>query len=134
MSGHATLASLAIGVLLSAAVSSRAPHNQSNPEENNVPGSEACAPCHREIFDRYSKTVMATASGLAGNGLVAGQFEHKTPRVKYRVFQRDSKVWMSYERDGDSSLHGERQLLYFIGSGVKGVAICLPMTAICSSI
>jgi Tfp pilus assembly protein PilF len=113
-------------------------------------GSEACAGCHSEIYKSYKKTVMANASGVARGGLITGEFLHKPSGVKYKVFERDgssrtaldtsesetrthtgplhaapgtesaSTVWMSYQRDGESGFRGERELLYFIGSGVKG--------------
>jgi len=63
---------------------------------------------------------MARASGDAAEGLTTGAFEHKESRVRYRVFQRDGKVWMSYDREGKDAIRGERELLYFIGSGQKG--------------
>ena len=107
----------------------------------NMSGSEACAGCHSEIYKSYKKTVMANASGVARDGLITGEFLHRPSGVKYKVFERDgssqaalgpsgsgtqthtespSTVWMSYERGGEGGLRGERELLYFIGSGVKG--------------
>lgn len=65
---------------------------------------------------------MAKASGPAADGLITGEFSNKTSSVRYKVFERDGKVWMSYERPSKDkdALSGERELLYFIGSGVKG--------------
>ena len=63
---------------------------------------------------------MATASGDAGNGFVPGGFDDKEAGVRYRVFQRDGHEWMSFARGGKDGLNGERDLLYFIGSGKKG--------------
>ncbi|HTW57261.1 MAG TPA: tetratricopeptide repeat protein [Terriglobales bacterium] len=121
------------------------------PADNVVPGSEACASCHTEIYESYSKTAMATASGPAIDGFMGGGFTNKTSGVTYRVYERDAgsrvalgpsgsetrtrtipnqplrtatvpkrAVWMSYERAGEKGFGGERELLYFIGSGVKG--------------
>ncbi len=109
-------------------------------------GSEACAGCHSEIYKSYSKTVMSNASGMAADGLITGEFVHRPSGVHYRVFERDGPsraapgpsgslpgqarthtkenptptAGMSYERAGESGFRGERELLYFIGSGVKG--------------
>jgi tetratricopeptide (TPR) repeat protein len=83
-------------------------------------GNEACASCHVEIYNSYRNTVMSRASGPAADGLVTGDFEDKISSVKYRVFKRDDRVWMSYERDDENKMRGERELLYFIGSNVKG--------------
>jgi tetratricopeptide (TPR) repeat protein len=86
---------------------------------NGGNGSEACSGCHSEIYKSYSKTVMANASGLAGDGVITGEFYDKTSGVRYRVFKQDEKVWMSYNRESEK-FKGQRELLYFIGSGRKG--------------
>lgn len=86
----------------------------------NTKGNEACAHCHAQLSNTYQKTVMAGASGAAADGLITGQFDDKDSGVRYRVYQQDGRVWMSYERGGRDAIHGQRELLYFIGSGVKG--------------
>ena len=86
----------------------------------NPPGNDACGRCHAEISSSYQKTIMATASGPASDGLIAGQFDDKDSGVRYRVYQQDGRVWMSYERGGRDAIRGQRELLYFIGSGKKG--------------
>ena len=86
----------------------------------NPKGNEACAHCHAQLSSSYQKTVMAGASGAAADGLITGQFDDKDSGVRYRVYQQDGRVWMSYERGGRDAIRGERELLYFIGSGVKG--------------
>ncbi len=96
---------------------SRTPGAKPSPDSS---GNEACATCHAEIYKSYKTTVMATASGPAADGIVTGDFVHKTSGVHYRVFERDGKEWMSYERGGKEGIRGERELLYFIGSGKKG--------------
>lgn len=87
---------------------------------NSPPDNQACARCHGEIGKSYASTVMATASGPAAGGVTTGQFEHKPSEVQYRVYEQDGKVWMSFERKGKGALQGQRELLYFIGSGKKG--------------
>lgn len=84
------------------------------------PGNEACAGCHAEIYQSYSNTVMARASGPAADGLIAGKFDDDISDVHYRVYRQDGHVWMSYERKGKDPLQGQRELRYYIGSGVKG--------------
>jgi hypothetical protein len=86
----------------------------------NAPGNDACVRCHPEISSSYQKTVMARASGAASDGLMTGQFDDKASGVRYRVYQQDGRVWMSYERGGRDAIRGQRELLYFIGSGKKG--------------
>jgi hypothetical protein len=82
-------------------------------------GSEACSGCHAEIYKSYMKTVMARASGAASGALISGEFLHKQSGVRYRVYTQDGRAWMSYERASEK-FRAQRELLYFIGSGVKG--------------
>ena len=109
---------LAAGLLLTAVLTAgvSAQTKSANPEK----GSEACASCHAEIYKSYQKTVMARASGMAKDGLITGEFTHKTSGVHYRVYEQDGRAWMSYERPKEAGFRGQRELLYYIGSGVKG--------------
>jgi predicted CXXCH cytochrome family protein len=107
-----TAASLSMGFRLQTGEAKKAETDQS------VLGNEACSSCHSEIYKSYRSTVMARASGPAPDGFVPGEFDHRVSRVHFRVFQRDGRVWMSYNRPGD--LAGEREFIYFIGSGKKG--------------
>ena len=108
------LAALFLTVVLAVRGSSQTV--SANPE----PGSEACSNCHSEIYSSYKKTVMASASGFAVDGLITGEFKHKKSGVLYRVYEKNGRAWISYEREKESEFHGQRELLYFIGSGVKG--------------
>jgi hypothetical protein len=80
----------------------------------------ACAGCHQEIYEKYERTPMAQGSGTAVSGLLQGGFLHTPSGVRYDVFLRDGNAWMSYARDRQPVLHGEKQLIYFIGSGLRG--------------
>jgi tetratricopeptide (TPR) repeat protein len=110
---HAVTASLLIALLTLA-------RNQQPKPDSSMRGNEACASCHAEISKSYAKTSMAQASGPALEGVIAGEFKDKVSGVDYRIFQRGGRAWMSYERDGAPDVRGERELLYFIGSGRKG--------------
>ena len=112
----------ALGLLALAAVSQNIP---AAPAKDSL-GNEACARCHVEIATSYSKTVMANASGMAIDGLMTGQFDDKDSGVRYRVYQQDGRMWMSYERGGQDAIRGQRELLYFIGSGKKGRTYLFP--------
>jgi predicted CXXCH cytochrome family protein len=86
-----------------------------------------CASCHTEIYEKYEHTPMARASGTAMDGLLQGGFFHAASGIRYKVFSRDGRAWMSYDRDDapgvsneESVLDGEKELLYFIGSGHRG--------------
>ena len=85
--------------------------------------SPACASCHRAIYERYRRTPMANASGLAVDGFIPANFEHAASGVDYRISEDADHVWLSYERDAtspDRALKGQRELRYFIGSGKRG--------------
>jgi predicted CXXCH cytochrome family protein len=85
------------------------------------PGA-ACAPCHREIYQRYRTTPMANASGPA-DGLMSADFRHAASGIHYQVFEQAGRVWLSYQREGAPAgreLSGRQQLRYFLGSGKRG--------------
>ncbi|HEY4049722.1 MAG TPA: tetratricopeptide repeat protein [Acidobacteriaceae bacterium] len=82
-----------------------------------------CAKCHEAIYDSYQKTPMAHASGAATDGLLPGEFTHAASRVHYRLFLRDGRAWLSYDRPNAQpghTLQGEQELEYFVGSGLRG--------------
>ncbi len=90
------------------------------PDANGYVGNEACARCHAAIFESYRRTAMAHASGPASENLIAGDFLHKKSGVNYRIYTQDGKVWLSFDRPGDPSVRGKRELLYYIGQGRRG--------------
>src|SRR5215472_4834253 len=102
------------------ATDARGAEPKSSQSADPVPGNKACASCHSEIFKSYGNTAMARASGAAADGLVAGEFSDQSAGVRYRVYQQDGKVWMSYGYEGKNGVRGQKELLYFIGSGRKG--------------
>jgi len=80
-----------------------------------------CAPCHRAIYERYRKTPMANASGPAGEGFIAADFEHAASGIHYRITNEAGHVWLSYERnDFARMLSGRQEMRYFLGSGKRG--------------
>jgi predicted CXXCH cytochrome family protein len=79
-----------------------------------------CARCHAEIFQRYTKTSMANASGPATEGIELGTFTHRASGVQYRVFVENGSAWLGYSRECDPSIHGRKRLEYFLGSGNHG--------------
>ena len=88
---------------------------------------EVCGSCHKEIYEKYERTPMARASGPAMEGLLQGDFLHAASGIRYKVFSRDGRAWMSYDRDDAPEasnerpvLDGEKELHYFIGSGRRG--------------
>jgi predicted CXXCH cytochrome family protein len=81
----------------------------------------SCAPCHRAVYERYRKTPMANASGIAAQGFIPADLEHGPSGVHYKISEEADRVWLDYERDDPARpLHGRVELRYFIGSGRRG--------------
>ncbi len=90
------------------------------PDANGYVGNEACAKCHGAISESYKNTAMAHASGPATDNLIAGDFSHQASGVNYRIYSDAGTVWLSFDRPGDPTVHGKRELLYYIGQGRRG--------------
>ena len=112
---------MASGILIGWSFSQTSPTPLSAPASApyQTARSETCAPCHSETYNAYQKTAMANSAGEASAGLVPGELSHKPSGVEYRVENRSGQAWMSFGRDSEK-LHGERELLAFIGAGEKG--------------
>ena len=64
---------------------------------------------------------MAHASGPAGENFIPADFTHPKSGVHYRISQEGGRIWLSFDRPADPSVHGKRELLYYIGSGHRGL-------------
>jgi predicted CXXCH cytochrome family protein len=84
-------------------------------------GNEACARCHSSIYNSYTSTAMGRASGPAKENLIPADFLHTKSGVHYRIYSEGNRIWLSFERPGDPAVRGKRELLYFIGSGRRGL-------------
>ena len=96
---------------------------KARPDNDMRDPNAACAPCHREIYERYRTTPMANASGPAADGYLPGDFVHAPSGVHYRVSDDTGSIWLSYERESaspDKAMKGRQELRYFIGSGKRG--------------
>ena len=85
-------------------------------------GNQACAGCHAAIFQSYERTPMAHASGPAIENVIPADFVHAPSGVHYRVFSEGNRVWLSFDRPGDPVVSGKRELLYYVGSGRRGLS------------
>jgi hypothetical protein len=65
---------------------------------------------------------MAHASGPAIENVVPADFFHPGSAVHYRIYSEAGRVWLSFERPGDPAVRGKRELLYYIGSGRRGLS------------
>jgi hypothetical protein len=85
-----------------------------------VPGERSLREVPRlnlRVLQTYSHP---NASGPATENLIVGELHHQPSGVNYRIYSEDGKVWLSFERPGDPSVSGTRQLLYYIGQGRRG--------------
>jgi hypothetical protein len=72
------------------------------------------------IFDSYSKTSMANASGPASAGLIPGKYHHAPSGIDYTVAFDNAIPTLTYDRPGAPLLRGSTPLSYYIGSGKRG--------------
>jgi hypothetical protein len=80
-----------------------------------------CAQCHRDIYEKYSRTPMAQSSGLSGAGRIQETFEraafdHAPTGFRYRVVRSRDGYVMEFGKP-DRILRGSKALPYFVGSG-----------------
>ena len=124
MSGCSTTRSLHIGAFVALLVAASATASVKLPsvasDKEGYVGNRACATCHAQIYQKYSSTPMAKASGPATENLISADFNHGPSGVHYRIYQEAGRVWLSFERPDDALVRGKRELLYFIGSGRRG--------------
>jgi len=80
-----------------------------------------CSKCHSGIVSEYARTAMAHASGAALDRPIEGRYFHKQSKVEYWLQQEGGRLFLNFDRTEGKSLHGRRELLYYIGSGnLKG--------------
>jgi tetratricopeptide (TPR) repeat protein len=101
-------------------VSASQPSGATTADASGYVGNEACAKCHASIYESYKRTAMANASGPATENLIVGELHHQQSGMNYRIYSGDGKVWLTFERPGDPSASGKRQLLCYIGQGRRG--------------
>jgi hypothetical protein len=119
---------LLVGLVLGCTVSAK-PQSSSKPALDRKSekaaaslyvGSGTCARCHSQISQSYSKTAMALTSGPAADNLFPGSFAHDRSRITYRVYKAGPAAYLAYDRPGDPTTHGTRELKYYVGSGTRG--------------
>ena len=88
-----------------------------------TPVTVACAKCHAAIARSYSLTPMAHASGPAIENVVPADFVPSQLRACTTAFIPEAgHVCLSFDRPGDPGVRGKRELLYYIGSGRRGLS------------
>jgi predicted CXXCH cytochrome family protein len=118
----ATLAWLIAGMGFSC-VALRAQQSASSVRSADAP----CAGCHREIFEKYLATPMASASGLATDKFQEGMLNHKPSGVTYRLFLSDGQAILGMQSTRGPQVSEQHQLDYFLGSGHLGTTYLYSM-------
>src|SRR3954468_17706275 len=111
-------AALAMIVALLVTVPVRLPRSQLT--ARSAVGNEACAPCHRAIYDSYRLTAMARTSGPALPNVTEGSFYHPASGVSYTVHRQGPAALLTYHREGPRPLDGSQPLKYSVGSNTRG--------------
>lgn len=118
------LLGLLLAAFLAATIAASSRNSATATQNTSVHDPNAsCAPCHREIYERYRQTPMAKASGPATDGFIPADFVHAASGLHYRVTAEWGRVWLNYLREpasADRALDGRQELRYFIGSGKRG--------------
>jgi predicted CXXCH cytochrome family protein len=114
----ALLLPLVLLIALSEPVADAATPNAPTPVRQ---ADAVCASCHREIFNKYLKTFMANASGVALDRWLPGSYHEPGANIDYQFAQQNGAAWMSFSRAGYAGLTGKHELSYFLGSGHLGL-------------
>ena len=89
----------------------------------------ACRRCHEAIYDSYQRTPMARGSGVAVDNPAAipasseSGFVHVPSGITYAIVVQEGHPILMFDRPAGrdhAALSGQRDLLYFIGSGTRG--------------
>jgi hypothetical protein len=65
---------------------------------------------------------MARASGRAIENVIPADFVHSKSGLHFRIHAEANHVWLDFDRPNDSAVRGKRELLYYIGSGRRGLS------------
>ncbi|HXE13895.1 MAG TPA: hypothetical protein VN633_17335 [Bryobacteraceae bacterium] len=89
-------------------------------------GSEACASCHRQIYNKYVKTAMGRSITVPASGLIqsALTIHSDTLHRDFEVSREDGDLYQteSSRRDGRTIFESKHKLAYTIGSGENGLS------------
>ncbi len=113
-----------IGIFAAAALALPTLHCVAQPKATVTSVQQAdavCAKCHKDIFNKYVRTPMANASGLAMDHAISGTVDQGTAGLRYSVLLDGGELWLTYKSSTGETFSGKRRLEYFLGSGHLGV-------------
>ena len=112
---------MGVSLAVTLALAQHRGENSGLPTSSIQSNEQACAKCHKSIYNSYRQTPMARSSGLAMENFIPADFTHPSSGVHYRIYADSGRAWLSFDREGTNPLHGKRELLYYIGSGRRGL-------------
>src|SRR5262245_29468314 len=88
-------------------------------DQGEYVGSKSCAPCHAAQFRNFQQTAMGRSLQIVNSATAPVQFLHPKTGRRYRVFNRQSKLWIEeFFLDGGRVVYSDvRSARYAIGSG-----------------
>src|SRR6266702_3012838 len=100
---------------------------QARAADGEYTGSGACARCHKEIYDQFSRTGMGRSMSQVTPALIttlrtSGSVENKNPDLHLEVYARDGKLYQTeFEMgDGKEIFRDTHEVEWMIGAGENG--------------
>jgi tetratricopeptide repeat protein len=129
---RATVVALIVGICasLAGAKDAKDAHTTTQAKTSGAEysGSAVCAPCHRDIYDRFSRTAMGRSMSPVTPALLKAihapaSLADKNPDLHFEVAVRDGKLYQTeYETgtDGQEIYRDTRSLEWIVGAGANG--------------
>lgn len=88
-------------------------------------GSQACAACHREIYNSYTRTAMGRSMAMARTDLLPrpATIHSDALRRDFRVLVQDGALYQSESQEG--VFENRQQVAFAIGSGENGISFAV---------
>lgn len=85
-------------------------------------GSRACMPCHKAVYDKFSKTAMGRSMTRPGAQMLAAPVRVTNPKSQrdYQVFREGGDLFQA-----DVGLGLQYKLEYAVGSGENGISFAI---------
>src|SRR6266849_3421739 len=92
-------------------------------EEPAYVGSKVCAGCHKQLYDRYTRSAMGRSMAVPSRAVEPATVHHAKLNRNFQVFRQGAEIYQrEYETDasGKTVFTTTHKLEYAVGSGVNG--------------
>ena len=104
--------------------------NATKTMQDGFVGSRSCAPCHKNIYDKFAETSMGRSMtrvtpGLLANLVTSGSSYDEKLNQHFEIFAREGKLFQSQyalEAGGNEVFREAHEVQWIIGSGNNGLA------------